>query len=45
MLANAALNPHASEMPQDIRWMNAASAALAGLALAAVLACGLVKLS
>lgn len=45
MLANAALNPHLSEMPQDVRWMNAASAALAGLALAVVLASGLVKLS
>lgn len=45
MLANAALNPHPSEMPQDVRWMNAASAALAGLALAVVLASGLVKLS
>lgn len=45
MLANAALNPHLSEMPQDVRWMNAASAALAGLALAVVLAAGLVKLS
>ena len=45
MLANAALNHPDSEMPQDIRWMNAASAALAGLALAVVLASGLVKLS
>ncbi|RZI86487.1 MAG: FtsQ-type POTRA domain-containing protein [Rubrivivax sp.] len=32
-------------MPQDIRWMNAASSALAALAMALVLAAGLVKLS
>lgn len=45
MLANAALNPPDSEMPQDIRWMNAATAALVGLALAVLLASSLVKLS
>ncbi|MES2088871.1 MAG: FtsQ-type POTRA domain-containing protein [Pseudomonadota bacterium] len=44
MLAAAALtNP--TEMPQDIRWMNTASAALATLAVALLLCVGLVKLS
>jgi len=44
MLANAALQTP-TEMPQDVRWMNAASASLAALAVALVLAAGLVKLS
>ncbi|MDE2401281.1 MAG: cell division protein FtsQ/DivIB [Burkholderiales bacterium] len=44
MLAAAALNTP-DEMPQDIRWMNAASAALLVLAVVLLLAAGLVKLS
>ena len=37
MLTAQALHPAASEMPQDIRWMNAATAALAGLGVLLVL--------
>jgi len=44
MLANAALNTP-TEMPQDVRWMNAASAALGALGVALVCAAGLAKLS
>lgn len=44
MLAAAALN-NPTEMPQDIRWMNTASAVLAALAVALLLCVGLVKLS
>ncbi len=44
MLAAAALN-NPTEMPQDIRWMNTASAVLAALAVALLLCAGLVKLA
>lgn len=45
MLAAAALNHTPSEMPQDIRWMNAAAAALVAVAVLALLAVGMIKWS
>jgi cell division protein FtsQ len=46
MLAAAALNRYSSpdETPQDVRWMNAAAAALVVVAVLMVLAAGLLKL-
>ena len=46
MLAASALNHYSAsdETPQDVRWMNAAAAALAVIALLMVLAAGLIKL-
>ena len=46
MLAAAALNRYSSpdETPQDVRWMNAAAAALVAVAVLMLLAAGLLKL-
>ena len=46
MLAAAALNRYSSpdETPQDVRWMNAAAAALVVVAALMLLAVGLIKL-